>query len=161
MPRIATRQSISLVVLVLAAGPVFAWPWDPATFDECILKEMKGQALAQRDVVESTCRARFPVLPTVARGAKSFELNCRLDAANMHFNVKLTEQWLETDWGGFTLRERNATRIRGVAAGLQLRKDWLEGSDIVLYPLYGTGTFLKRGGSPRVISDSINFTCQE
>ena len=79
---------VVLVLFVLCVGQLRAGIFGPSSYEECVLKEMKGRPDSQVRLVGDVCRKKFPAFPDYLDTSKVGVLNCSDSKKDFQLEIK-------------------------------------------------------------------------
>lgn len=125
-----------------------AFLWSDKSFEECMVREMKGRDDKQRDLVEDLCYTKFPVLSSLKNKKVKKQVYCLFpNGSRSEVNVE------ENYFGAFKITHRTKDSIEGL-------KDNMFGKlsgKLFLDLSRGTGTIYNTSK----IHEYISFRCYE
>lgn len=130
---------VVLGLFVLCVGQLNAGIFGPSSYEECVLKEMKGRPDNQVRFVHDFCRKKFPAFPDYLDTSKVGVLNC--SDTKRDFQLEIRHNELHTPWGNFPIKRRVPSYLTSENLEITIFEKWGKGTGIDINFEYGTVNF--------------------
>ena len=130
---------VVLVFFVLCVGQLRAGIFGPSSYEECVLKEMKGRPDSQVRLVSDVCRKKFPAFPDYLDTSKVGVLNCSDSKKDFQLEIKHNE--LHTPWGNFPIKRRVPSYVISENLEITIFEKWGKGTGLDINFEHGTVNF--------------------